>query len=188
MFDRNKNEPSGGPQETADVAQTGPVTSAAQPHPSIRADSRDAAVVGPSIQIDGDVRGEEDLLIKGHINGTVRLVNNSVTIGPEGSIKADVHAQVVYVEGAVHGDLFASERVVIRKDAKVSGSITAPSVSLDEGAKFKGTIEMDVEGIETPIGSGRAAGPRPVPQVSRSNGDSPAATAQEPAAEAGPAS
>jgi cytoskeletal protein CcmA (bactofilin family) len=115
-------------------------------------------------------------------------VNNSVTIGPEGSIKADVHAQIVYVEGVVHGDLFASERVVIRKDAKVSGSITAPSVSLDEGAKFKGTIEMDVEeGVETPIASGRSAGVRPVSPVSKSNGDSIAATPQEPAAEAGPA-
>ena len=187
MFDRNKNEPSGGSPESADATHEGPVASASQPHPAIRADSRDAAVVGPSIQIDGDVRGEEDLLIKGHINGTVRLVNNSVTIGPEGSIKADVHAQIVYVEGAVQGDLFASERVDIRKDAKVSGSITAPSVSLDEGAKFKGTIEMDVEGLETSVGAGRGATVRPVSSVSKSNGDSIAAP-QEPAAEAGPAS
>ena len=183
MFDRNKKDSSGGATDAADAVGSRPDTGAAPTRPAARSSSREAAVIGPSIQIDGDVRGEEDLVIKGEVNGTVRLVKNSVTVGVEGSIKADVHAQVIYVEGAVKGDLYASERVSIRKGAMVAGNIMAPSVSLDEGAKFKGSIEMDVEVVETSVGN-PAKHTNPAPKT---NGDSHAAKPPETAAKASPA-
>ena len=92
--------------------------------------SRDAAVIGASIHIDGDVRGEEDLLIEGEVGGTVQLKNNSLTIGPNGKVRADVYAHSIYVDGFVEGDLFGAERVHIRKSAQVKGNVTSPRVSV----------------------------------------------------------
>jgi cytoskeletal protein CcmA (bactofilin family) len=110
--------------------------------------SREAAVIGPSIHIDGDVRGEEDLLIEGEVSGTVNLKNNSLTIGPQGKVRADVYAHSIYVDGYLEGDLYGSERVNVRKSATVRGNITSPRVSLEDGAKFKGAIEMDPQAAQ----------------------------------------
>ena len=109
---------------------------------------REHAVIGASIHIDGDVRGEEDLLIEGEVNGTVQLKNNSLTIGPQGKVRADVYAHSVYVDGYLEGDLYGSERVHIRKSAQVRGNVTSPRVSLEDGAKFKGSIEMDPQAVQ----------------------------------------
>lgn len=115
--------------------------------------ARDAAVIGPSIHIDGDLRGEEDLLIEGEVNGTVQLKSNSLTIGAKGKVRADVYAHSIFVEGLMEGDLFGSERVAIRKTAEVRGNVTAPRVSLEEGARFKGSIEMDTEVVKSTLGA-----------------------------------
>ena len=120
-----------------------PARTESSPPRSSAPSSRDAAVIGPSIHIDGDVRGEEDLLIEGEVSGTVNLKNNSLTIGPQGKVRADVYAHSIYVDGYLEGDLFGSERVNVRKSATVKGNITSPRVSLEDGAKFKGAIEMD---------------------------------------------
>ncbi len=133
-----------------------------------RPGAREAAVIGPSIHIDGDLRGEEDLLIEGEVNGTVELKNNSLTIGPQGKVRADVYARAVYVEGFVEGDLYGAERVGIRKSAQVRGNITSPSVSLEDGARFKGSIEMDPKSVESALGRNApkgapAAQPKPAP-------------------------
>ena len=81
-----------------------PVRTESSPPRSSAASSRDAAVIGPSIHIDGDVRGEEDLLIEGEVSGTVNLKNNSLTIGPQGKVRADVYAHSIYVDGYLEGD------------------------------------------------------------------------------------
>jgi cytoskeletal protein CcmA (bactofilin family) len=133
-----------------------PETSA--PRPSTM--SREAAVIGPSIHIDGDVRGEEDLLIEGEVNGTVQLKNNSLTIGPQGKVRADVYAHTIYVDGFLEGDLYGSERVHIRKSAQVRGNVTSPRVSLEDGAKFRGSIEMDPQAVQNAVG-GRGVAPKP---------------------------
>jgi cytoskeletal protein CcmA (bactofilin family) len=119
-------------------------------------------VIGASIHIDGDVRGEEDLLIEGEVSGTVQLKNNSLTIGPQGKVRADVYAHSIYVDGYLEGDLYGSERVNVRKSATVRGNITSPRVSLEDGAKFKGAIEMDPQAAQSGV-SGRPAQPKPAP-------------------------
>lgn len=133
-----KGAPEAGPRPESSPART-----ESSPPRSSAPSSRDAAVIGPSIHIDGDVRGEEDLLIEGEVSGTVNLKNNSLTIGPNGKVHADVYAHSIYVDGILEGDLIGSERVNIRKSATVRGNITSPRVSLEDGAKFKGAIEMD---------------------------------------------
>lgn len=108
--------------------------------------ARERAVIGPSISIRGEVTGEEDLIINGRIEGTVNLTRNdsTVIIGKEGRVKADIHAKVVEVEGRVEGDLKGDEQVIIRRSANVMGNISAPRVSLEDGCKYRGTIDMDV--------------------------------------------
>lgn len=119
------------------------------------------AVIGRSIQIDGDLRGEEDLRIEGEVSGTIHLKNNSLTIGTQGSIKADVYAKSVVVDGSMEGDLYGSERVAVRKNAQVTGNITAPRVSLEEGARFKGSIEMDQQAVDAALGTSRSGKQQP---------------------------
>jgi len=119
----------------------------------------DVAVIGRSIKIDGDLRGEEDLRIDGDVNGTVRLHNNTLTIGSEGKIRADVFANTVIVDGMMEGDLYGSERVSIRRNATVLGNITAPRVSLEDGASFKGSIEMDPEAVKAVLGESGIVSP-----------------------------
>jgi cytoskeletal protein CcmA (bactofilin family) len=136
-------------RQTAAAAAARPASSAAG--------KREAAVIGPSIHIDGDLRGEEDLLIEGEVNGTVQLKSNSLTIGANGKVRADVYAHSIFVEGLMEGDLFGSERVAIRKTAEVRGNVTSPRVSLEEGARFKGSIEMDGEAVKAALGSARGA-------------------------------
>ena len=101
------------------------------------------ATIGPSITIKGDVTGDEDLVIQGKIDGKVDLTKHNVTIGPQGRVKADVFGRSVMVEGEVEGDLRAEEQVILRHSAKVQGNITAPRVALEDGATFRGGIEME---------------------------------------------
>jgi cytoskeletal protein CcmA (bactofilin family) len=155
-----KGTPEAGPRPESSPARTEP-----SPPRSSAPVSRDAAVIGPSIHIDGDVRGEEDLLIEGEVNGTVQLKNNSLTIGPQGKVVADVYAHSIYVDGYLEGDLFGSERVHIRKSAQVKGNVTSPRVSVEDGAKFKGAIEMDPQAAQSVVGNRmgtqRSAAPQP---------------------------
>lgn len=125
--------------------------------------SSERATIGRSITIRGDVTGDEDLLIQGRIEGSVDLEQNSVTVGPEGHVKASLRGRVVTVEGVVEGNLTAMERVVLRSSARVQGDITAPRVVLEDGATFRGGVDMgdplgqDGSGQD---GSGPGAGER----------------------------
>jgi len=104
-----------------------------------------AATIGPSISIDGQLKGEEDLVVEGRIKGTVELKNNTLTVGTQGTLDAEVFAHTIFVEGTVNGDLYASERISIRKSARIRGNILAPRISLEDGAKFRGSIDMDAD-------------------------------------------
>lgn len=120
---------------------------------------REAAVIGPSIQINGDLRGEEDLIIQGEVHGTIQLKDKSLTVGNKGKVIANVLAHTVIVEGHVKGDLYGAERVAIRKTGNVQGNIISPKVSLEEGGRFKGSIDMDEEAVAKAFGKSSAPAP-----------------------------
>lgn len=103
------------------------------------------AVIGSTITIDGTLKGEEDLVVEGRIKGTVELKSNTLTIGSKGTLDAQVYAHTILVEGTVKGDLYASERISIRASARIDGNILAPRISLEDGARFRGSIDMDPE-------------------------------------------
>jgi len=136
--------------------------------PHSGAERREAAGIGASITLVGDVTGDEDLTILGRVEGKIDFPKHSVTIGQGGRVKADIHAKAVSVAGEVHGNLVASEQIVIRKTATMLGNLTAPRVGLEDGCCFRGSVEM-----ETPPQKGRTA-PAANPQAG--GGASPAAT------------
>lgn len=100
------------------------------------------AAIGPSITIRGEVSGDEDLLIRGTVEGSVDLGQHAVEVGREGRVKANITGRIVTVEGAVEGDLRAEEQIVLRPSADVKGDITAPRIVLEDGARFRGMVEM----------------------------------------------
>ncbi len=101
------------------------------------------ATIGPSIFIKGDLSGEEDLIIEGRVEGKVDLKQNNVTVGKNGRVKADVIGKVVIVEGEVDGNVFAREQAILRQSGAIRGNITAPRVILEDGSRFKGSIDME---------------------------------------------
>jgi cytoskeletal protein CcmA (bactofilin family) len=109
-----------------------------------------ASVIGPSIQIKGDLTGQEDLVIQGRVEGEVKLKTNNVTVGREGRIRADIYGRSVYVEGEVKGHLYGEQEVVIRASGKVQGDIVSPRVVLENGSNFKGSIDMEPATPATP--------------------------------------
>ena len=102
----------------------------------------DKATIGRSIAIRGDVTGDEDLVIQGRVEGSVDLQQHSVTVGPEGEVRASVVGRIVTVEGLVEGNIQGDEQVILRSSARVEGDIVAPRIVLEDGARFRGGIDM----------------------------------------------
>ena len=103
------------------------------------------AVIGPSIKIKGELTGEEDLVIQGRVEGRIELKKNNVTVGKHGNVQANIYGKIISVEGEVEGDLFGEEKIIVRQSGIVRGNMTAPRVNLEDGAKFKGAIDMKSE-------------------------------------------
>ncbi len=125
---------------------------------------KEKADVGPSIKIKGELTGEEDLMIQGRVEGRIELKKNNVTVGKKGSVQADIYGKIISVEGEVEGDLFGEEKIIVRESGKVRGNMTAPRVNLADGAKFKGTIDMESRGGEKKLPLEETSiGPRSAP-------------------------
>jgi cytoskeletal protein CcmA (bactofilin family) len=101
-----------------------------------------ASVLGPTLFFKGDLSAEEDLLIQGRVEGSITHTQR-LTVGPQGTVKANIRAQLIIVEGTVDGDLQADKAVYVKEGAKIVGNIFAPTVSILEGASFSGRIDMD---------------------------------------------
>ncbi len=105
--------------------------------------SRNTAVIGSGIKINGDISGDEDLVVKGQVDGKITLNANKVEIDNSANVTADISAKEVEIIGNVKGDITGNEKVLIKKSGKVQGNIIAPRVILEDGAVFKGSIDMN---------------------------------------------
>jgi cytoskeletal protein CcmA (bactofilin family) len=146
------------PEETTgrDQAQPQPA-----PGPSVRAQpqpARERALIGPSIEIKGDLSGTEDLFIEGRIEGKIELRKHSVTVGKNGRVKADIIGCVIVVLGEVDGNLYGEEQIVLRSSSRVKGNLFASRVTLEDGAQFRGSVEMTAK---PPAGSDPAQAQEP---------------------------
>jgi cytoskeletal protein CcmA (bactofilin family) len=99
------------------------------------------SILGPTLYFKGDLTADEDLLIQGRVEGSVTHTQR-LTVGPQGTVKANIKAALIIVEGTVEGDLSAEKSIFVKETAKVWGNISAPSVSILEGASFSGNIDM----------------------------------------------
>jgi cytoskeletal protein CcmA (bactofilin family) len=104
--------------------------------------SERTSVLGPTLRFKGELSAEEDLLVEGTIEGSIQH-SQRITVGPKGKVKANISAALIVVEGTVEGDLRAEKSVKIKDSADVRGNVRAPSVTITEGAKFNGGIEME---------------------------------------------
>ena len=134
--------------EQSDV-QSGSRQSNWQPGLDSKSTSTGQSLIGPTVVIKGEVTAEENLLVRGRIEGFIDH-SATVTVHSEGTIAAEVKAQEVLVEGTVDGNVYGTERVQIAETGNVNGNVYAPRVGVLEGASFKGAIDMDpdVEAIE----------------------------------------
>jgi len=99
------------------------------------------SVLGPTLYFKGDLSADEDLLIQGRVEGSVTHTQR-LTVGAQGTVKANVTAQLIIVEGTVEGDLTADKSIFVKETAKICGNMTAPTISILEGASFSGNIDM----------------------------------------------
>jgi len=102
-----------------------------------------STIIGPSLSFKGEITGEEDLTVEGQVEGTIDLKKNHVTIGRTGRIKADIYGRSITIEGEVQGNLFGEERIALQQSGRVRGDMRAPAITIEDGAKFEGSIAMD---------------------------------------------
>jgi len=128
------------PTTTAPMASE----SAAAPRPvaTTVASTSDQATIGKSLVIKGEVSGSESLYIDGRVEGSINLSGNRVTIGRNGVVAANINAREIVVLGKVRGNLTASDRVDIRSDGSLTGDVVAARISIEDGAFFKGGIDI----------------------------------------------
>jgi cytoskeletal protein CcmA (bactofilin family) len=112
--------------------------------------SKQLAMIGPSIHFKGELTGEEGLIIDGSIEGTINLKGNTLIVGENGRIMADVFANTIKVDGHLQGELHGAEKVHVSSSGEVSGNIFSPRVVIEDGAKFKGSIDMTHKSLDKP--------------------------------------
>jgi cytoskeletal protein CcmA (bactofilin family) len=100
------------------------------------------ANIGKSVSINGELSGSEDIYVDGQLEGSIQLPGNSVTVGPNGRVKANITAKNLTVGGTLDGNVHASERTELRKTAVVNGDVQTRRIAIEEGAYFKGKLEI----------------------------------------------
>ena len=156
------------PERPTTSTPSAPTMSAepAAPRP-VTTTTADQATIGKSLVIKGEVTGSESLYIDGRVEGSINLAGNRVTVGRNGIVAANINAREIVVLGKVRGNLTASDRVDIRSDGSLTGDVVAARISIEDGAFFKGGIDIRKGGQ---------------PQQQKANGEEKAVPASEPAA------
>jgi cytoskeletal protein CcmA (bactofilin family) len=111
--------------------------------------SSGVARLGASLHVKGEISGNEDLAIDGSVEGLVHLEDRKLTVGSSAKLTADVIAREVVVYGNVKGNLRARDRIEIKKDGSVVGDLTTARIMIEDGAYFKGSIEIDKAGEDS---------------------------------------
>src|ERR1700740_2726925 len=141
----------GGPEpEQRPATSTPPAPAMGEPSAprpvSASTTTADQATIGKSLVIKGEVTGSESLYIDGRVEGSINLAGNRVTVGRNGVVAANINAREIVVLGKVRGNLTASDRVDIRSDGSLTGDVVAARISIEDGAFFKGGIDIRKSG------------------------------------------
>ena len=138
IFDKGKQRFS----EHSSSSDDAPRRTVTRPPPTPEAIPENTALIGETITLTGEVRGNENLIIDGHVEGPIDLQHNKLAVGKSGAIISDVSSAVVEVQGLVKGDITSVDKVIITNTGTVYGNIVSPRVTLEDGAKFQGRIDM----------------------------------------------
>ena len=106
--------------------------------------SAERTILGPTLEIEGEIEGSEDLVIQGKVNGRI-VSKKSLTVDATGDVSATVSTESLNVSGKLNGNVEATDKVEIRKEGTMIGDIKAPRVVIADGARFKGRVEMGVD-------------------------------------------
>ncbi|MGH9687855.1 MAG: bactofilin family protein [Candidatus Acidiferrales bacterium] len=104
--------------------------------------SREASRISAGIKIRGEISGDSDLYLDGEASGKIRVTGARVTVGPQGKVQADIEAREIVINGNVQGNLKADATLRLGSSSRVQGALTAPSIGIDDGARFRGKVEV----------------------------------------------
>jgi cytoskeletal protein CcmA (bactofilin family) len=147
-WEKEKKSQPGVPLVQPPVPKTSNTSKVVTSMPEIRRDSSSGsqgqvqATIGRSIILKGELSANEDLVIEGQFEGTVNLQDHCLTVGTNGNVKAEIQARQVVIYGSVNGNVSAREKIEVRRTGNVTGDLTSASVSIEEGAYFKGSIDI----------------------------------------------
>jgi len=139
---KSNNEVSVEAPKAAPVSTPALVSSAALS--AVSAAGVDTSRVGPGLRFRGELSGTSDLIIDGEMNGNVHLDNSLVVVGPNGRVQADIQAREILVNGALTGNLFATDRIQLGRESRVGGNLSSKHIQIEDGALFKGHVDMDI--------------------------------------------
>lgn len=164
---KQKSETASGPQTTTsrETPQRPTASAPAAPRESRKTES--LVNIGQSVEIKGELTGNEDLTIDGSVDGKITVKDHGLTIGANGRIKAEVHAKMVIVLGQVQGNISADDKVEIAPSGQVEGDVRAPRVAIADGAKFRGSIDMNrgnAQAKQKPAGGMSTPSPKEMPR------------------------
>lgn len=134
FFSPSESEPSAEPAQES-YQQTKPIQ-------EVPKQQKNKSVIGGNIKFRGELIGTEDIHIEGTVEGTIIMEGHNLTIGTQGTIDANVHANNITINGSLTGDVLADELISIRESAQVKGNLIAPRIQLDDGGKFRGSMDM----------------------------------------------
>jgi cytoskeletal protein CcmA (bactofilin family) len=101
-------------------------------------------VIGPGFVVEGEVTGSEDVLVQGTVKGRI-AIKEGLVVEASGVVEADVETATIEVAGQLTGNVTAAERVEFKADSRIVGDVRAPRILIADGARFKGTVDMDVK-------------------------------------------
>jgi len=162
--ENNTSFPADGMAEVKPTPAT-PSTSSPNVSPE-RHTSEEKTTIGERITIEGSIRGEENLTIEGAMKGNIEMGKHNFSIGPNGRIDGEIHAQNVTINGQFKGTIKASGKVAVTKKADFNGEIKAKSFSVEDGAYFKGVVELDREPHKRPAATEIPRGPS-IPEAAK---------------------
>ena len=152
-------QPQAEPARPTAPAATSNSNAAPEPTRGAGLANTDQATIGKSLVIKGEVTGSESLYIDGRVEGSINLAGNRVTIGRNGQVAANINAREIVVLGKVRGNLNASDRVDIRNEGSLTGDVVAQRISIEDGAFFKGGIDIRKPGQAEKTPAGKEAEP-----------------------------
>lgn len=109
----------------------------------------DVAHIGKSVLVKGELSGSEDLYLDGEVEGSIQLKDHSLIVGPHGRVRANIQARDVVVHGKVDGNIRGTERVELKKSAVLVGDISTQRIIVEDGAFFKGAVDVQKEASKT---------------------------------------